>query len=807
MTIISAIEQKQIELEQDMRSYGVTRYENNLQKRTEYQDLSSLPPGKRALMQAIEPVADAIRAWVEETKKAPRRYADVVKFLDMYVPEEIAFIALKRIINGISEKVKLSTLAISIGGLLLDADSAHKLKRADGKQFNVVQDWVKSYSEGKARSVLRAAVRRAAVATEKWSHEERLRIGLKIIEIIQQATGYIETMMLVEGHHNTQVYVSSSPKLDAWMTKGHAQCKLLSPMYLPMVCKPRDWTGPMDGGYYTFQLSLVRTRNASFREELEGFEMPEVYAAVNRLQSTAWRINKPVARVMAQAKELGGGIAGLPRVDGEEGPQKPLDIETNEEARKAYRKAASQYMRSIAKTKSKVKAMFQKLWVAEEYSQFDAIYFPHSLDWRGRAYPIPAYVNPQSDDSGKALLEFAEGKRLGDNGAYWLAVHIANCYGYDKASFDDRVQWVLDHEEQIMDSAMNGLDGQRFWCEADSPFCFLAGCLEWMGYRMTGEEYVSHLPIQMDGSCNGLQNFSAMLLDPVGGKATNLVPSEKPSDIYGEVAKVSASIVVEDAAKGIKEAQALVGQVNRKLTKRNCMTYVYGVSAWGMRDQLAAEIQDLLAKGALNLGECDAWNTAAYLAKVNSEAIGRVVVAAKAAMDWLQNVAKTVAKDGLPVNWISPIGFPVQQNYREVLGKSVNVTYMGKAQKIVVAREGDKLNSRRQALGIAPNFVHSCDAAHMMRTINKAAEMGVTHFSFIHDSFGCHAGDMDTLGQALREAFVEQYSGDVLGDFRAQLVSQLEASGSSELANELPPVPARGTLELAAVLESDYFFA
>lgn len=804
---LTNLEQKQIELEQDMRTYGAIRYDQTLQRRVEHKDLAAMPPGKRALMKAIEPVAEAIEKWVEETKKAPRRYADVVRFLDSYQPEEIAYIALRRIINGLSEKVKLSTLAISIAGLLMDAEGCHKLKAHDAKQFLTVQDWVKSYTEGKARAVVRAALRRAEIAEEKWSHDERLRIGLKIIEIIEQATGYIETVTIVEGHHNTQTYVTSTPKMDDWMAKGHAQCKLLSPMYLPMVAPPRPWIGPMDGGYYTFQLSLVRTRNKAFREELEGFAMPRVYEAVNTLQGTAWRINKAVVRVLKQVQEMGGGIAGIPKMEGDPAPQKPLDIAENTEARKAYSKACSAHMRGKMKQKSKVKALAQKLWVAEEYQDYEALYFPHSLDWRGRAYPIPSYVNPQSDDSGKALLEFAEGKRLGDNGAYWLAVHIANCYGFDKASFDDRVQWVLDHEAQIMDSALAGLDGERFWCDADSPFCFLAGCLEWAGYRMTGEDYVSHLPIQMDGSCNGLQNFSAMLLDPVGGKATNLVPSEKPSDIYGEVAKVAAEIVAVDAANGVKEALALMGQVTRKLTKRNCMTYVYGVTAWGMRDQLAAEMQDLLGKGQIDLGECDVWNSAAYLSKINVQAIGRVVVAAKEAMDWLQAVAKVVAQDGLPVNWTTPIGFPVQQNYREILGKSVHVTYMGKKQKLTVAREGDKLNGRRQALGISPNFVHGCDAAHMMRTINKASEMGVTHFSFIHDSFGCHAGDMDTLGQALRLAFVEQYSGDVLGDFHAQLVSQLEASGSSDLIAQIPPVPKRGTLDLEAVLKSDYFFA
>lgn len=802
--MMTSKEQQQIEREEQMRTLGVIRYERQMAER----DLADLPPGTRMLFEAIDPLAQHVAEWVEETGKNPRRYGKVLHFVKLFQPEEIAYIALRRVINAVSERTKLGTLAMSVANLLKDADQANRFRAKDKKQFDVVQDWVKEYSAGKAQGVLRRAMVAAEIPDTEWSYDERLQLGLKVVELIQGGTGFIETVTMNEGPNNTTTYVVGTEKLQKWLESSHEKCKLLSPMYLPMVCKPRDWVAPNEGGYYTMQVSLVRTRNKGFKEELETWDMPQVYAAVNRLQNTAWRINAGVFRVMKEAREMGGGIAGIPKVEGEPIPVKPLDIETNELARKEYSKACSRVMRSNLKNGSKVRALVQKLWVAEEYLEEETLYFPHSLDWRGRAYPIPSYVNPQSDDAGKALLMFAEGKRLGDNGAYWLAVHIANCFGYDKASFDERVQWVLEHEAQIMDSAMNGLSGERFWVEADSPFCFLAGCLEWMGYRMTGEDYVSHLPIQMDGSCNGLQNFSAMLLDPIGGKATNLVPSEKPSDIYGEVAKVAAVMVLADAEKGVKEAIALVGKVTRKLTKRNCMTFVYGVTAWGMRDQLAVEIQDLIGKGQLDLGDdADAWNTAAYLSKINVQAIGQVVVAAKQAMDWLQEVAKVVAQDGLPVNWVSPIGFPVQQHYRETIGKRVNVTYMGHAQKITVAREGDKLNSRRQALGIAPNFVHSCDAAHMMRTINTAADMGVTHFSFIHDSFGCHAGDMDTLAQALRVAFVEQYSGDVLGDFYVQLVTQLESTGSTDLVKNIPPVPKRGTLDLQGVLESDYFFA
>ena len=124
--------------------------------------------------------------------------------------------------------------------------------------------------------------------------------------------------------------------------------------------------------------------------------------------------------------------------------------------------------------------------MAEKFADEPEIYFPWALDWRGRLYPVPGLVNPQADDLGKAMLEFAVGKPLGERGAYWLAIQLANKFGNDKVSFDDRIAWVRDHEAEILDSAKHPLDGRRFWIQADDPWQFLAACFEWAGYKEQG---------------------------------------------------------------------------------------------------------------------------------------------------------------------------------------------------------------------------------------------------------------------------------------------------------------------------------
>src|SRR5207302_1030833 len=85
-------------------------------------------------------------------------------------------------------------------------------------------------------------------------------------------------------------------------------------------------------------------------------------------------------------------------------------------------------------------------------------YYPWQMDHRGRAYPVPPQMHPQSDHIGRALIEFADGKPLGERGAYWLAIHLANCYWKKKkVSFEKRLAWLQENEAEILDFAANPL--------------------------------------------------------------------------------------------------------------------------------------------------------------------------------------------------------------------------------------------------------------------------------------------------------------------------------------------------------------
>lgn len=803
--------ERQLKLEEESRELGAARYQaERLPWKDEHgktKPESELPPGMYLLKQIVEPVAEGVRQFLAEAQagRAGRKHT-AAKLLQEITPEAAAYIVCKRVINGLTTQENTQAVLINIGMMVRDHIEFERFHSKEPRLYRWMIEELKKATSGRHRTrVLRRVLSRAQVERLGWGNEECLSVGGKLLDILIERTGMVRVVTVSTGKRRSKTVIEPAEDVLEWLNNQHERCALLSPVYLPMLCEPVDWTGPKGGGYLTQfprPMHFVKTGNQEYLEELEGVDMPKVYEAVNLLQRVPWRVNRFILEVMDEAWKHGDQVGGLPPRDPEPLPATPPDMDTNEEALKAWKRAASEVYTRNARLGSKRLGVEQKLWMARKFVDEQAIYYPWCVDFRGRAYPIAGIgsMNPQADDSGKALLEFANGEPLGEDGAYWLAVHIANLFGVDKVSLDDRVAWVEKNTDKILDSALRPLDGERFWCEADKPWQALAACKEWLGYQMEGDDYVSHLPIAMDGSCNGLQNFSAALRDPVGAAATNLLPSATPNDIYQQVADETERMLAQSS-----DPMALLwrGRVSRKIVKRPVMTLPYGATLFGMRDQIADELRKAEEAGTPIIPKDQVGEASTYLAKVVYEAIGNVVVAAREAMDWLQEAAKVVSGNGLPILWTTPDGFPVLQNYRKIVTHRQKVHFDGQVYRLSLGEETREIDVRKNALAISPNFVHSLDAAHMRATVRLCNEHGVTSLVMVHDSYGCHASKVSEMNYLLRRAFYEQYQGHILADFRDELASQLPPDAQEKL----PKLPELGTLDLEQVLRSDFFFA
>ena len=258
------------------------------------------------------------------------------------------------------------------------------------------------------------------------------------------------------------------------------------------------------------------------------------------------------------------------------------------------------------------------------------------------------------------------------------------------------------------------------------------------------------------------------------------------------------------------------------------MTLPYGAKKFGFKDQILEDtIYPAIQKNVLAFSRPN--QSAMYMAGLIWDAVHKVVVKAMEAMAWLQDASALLAKDRdingnpVPTYWVTPAGFPVWQKYPKTTVTRVSTflsgelkiystyeesdTKLEKSSRLTVslAKPSEGLDVRRQRQGIAPNFVHSMDASHLMLTIIKCHdEYEINSFAVIHDSYATHACDAGKLFRAVRDVFVDTYkNNDVLQNLHDQIKNML----SSKLVDELPDIPSKGSLDLDQVRQSLYAFA
>lgn len=802
---------RQRELEARSMEWGVTRYAHQRERN----EAADTKPGQKMVRQMVELCAAVIR---EEThSKRAGRMTVARKYFKLFSPEQLALVAARAALNAVSKPggETLVRVGVRIGTILEDA---YELRQLEPVQPGLVRAGL-----NKARKATSTRHRRAVMNTHlkaarerspevfdagpQWTESDKLAVGVRLLEILEDVTRLVAVEQR-QSRHRTPKYLVATSRLIEWLDNAHEYQAIMEPFHLPMVIPPVRWEKPIGGGYLSYdlpKLRLMKTHNRGTIDELYGADLSRVYAVLNDVQETPWRVNKAVLDVLEVVSSSGvHDIAGLAHVPSdEELPEKPEDIATNKEAREQWRRAAADFHERRNRARSKRLSLVQTMVVARMMRDEEAIYFPHNLDFRGREYPVVPGLNPQGPDVARALLQFAEGVPIGDeDGPFWLAVHIANLFGVDKVSFEDRVAWVMEHEAEILDSALEPLDGTLFWYTADKPFMALAACMEWAGYKLEGPTFLTRQPIAQDGSCSGLQHFSGMLLDSKGGKAVNLIPGEAPEDFYTEVLEgVNAAIEQTDDP----DLRMWMGKVNRLIVKRPAMTYAYSATTVGMRNQILAELKKAPAMCPEGL---EPYQAATILAPVVREQIEQVMPRAAEAMEWLKAVAVQMAEHNLPVVWYTDFGLPVVQRSMETKQKRVTVLYDGRKLQLFLAAEIDKVNKRKQAASIAPNFIHGNDAEHWMSVVERQA---CPSWALVHDSYGVHAPFVSTLREDLRNTFADMYLPDpenVVGGalLPERLVRFAEACYKLCPDIELPPMPRCGDLDIEMVRESDYLF-
>lgn len=795
---------------------------------------------QKLITEAMTRVADAIqkRISVEENSGARNHcwYQDI-KGLDV---DMLAYLALNTCMDSVGLKSSLTSCISRIGQRIELEHWSAGLKAHDSKLAKRIECQVtKAHSSTKYRTKsARIIASKAGYSLETWLPTRHVKAATPLINAVLEHSGIFD-IWEKSSQKRTMKKMGLTPEATLALANMDHKASWLEPMFAPMIVPPTKWT-KFDSGCYrdavlAEQVPLVRMATHSQRKAIEhdiakaGSEGPEYLQALNAIQATPLRINAYIVEAVAWAWDTDADVGtSFPAKKIMEKPPVPANWDgLTDYAKKGYSLNCREINEINRDTVSQAIVMTQDLQSAKDLLQFDEFYLPWNLDFRGRCYPIP-HFNYHRDDHVKAMFELSNTKPMTEDGASWLAIHLANVGDFDrvsKKSFQDRERWTNDNSAWLCEIGRDFKKTACDWGRADKPFQFLAACHAWSQWVEFGVLYHCPIPTALDGSNSGCQHYSAASLDERDGALVNLTPSESPRDIYQTVADLATQKVQEIAkVSGDDQASAkawLVYGISRKVCKRNTMTYAYSSGVYGFGEQLVSDVMTPLGKQVLEGGlTCHPFGdtteetskAAKFLAKINMEAIREVISSAAAGMEFFKTIAGALAHEGKPVRWTTPTGFTAVQKYSDFDMKKVKLylhdrkTHVDKRTQVTV-RESPKssINKRKSKAGISPNFIHSMDSSHLMRTVMLLKDNGVTDFFLIHDSFASTPPDTDLVYVAVRAAFVDMYDGFCMYQkFLDEARQQLSVQGCESLEVE---IPKKGTLDLNLILQSEYCFA
>jgi DNA-directed RNA polymerase len=867
--------EKQKLLEQEMHDGGIKRWNARNQSAIDGNDASSTDWNVKLTKNFIHPLSMAIEAWLEEYRHKKGRPTRVLYYLEMVDSREAAFITIRQMLNAIAiqDTTSLQHLSDDIASKIEDQVRFSELRSTSAKIKKYLDKIDKSLKQAKSSSykhrknVYASAARKVGSDNwVEWERSEKLHLGSFLIKMACQMVQlwdeeedeleplfYIDEIDISRGKiRKSSKVLGITSKYAAWVSEFISETEAFHPEVGPCLVPPRDWRTPFNGGFHTSKVAsrnpMIKMRDKELARTMTQKQMPLVYKALRGLQNTKWKVNTEVLDVLQEICEkqltlavpsISEGVKPLNPIDGvskfaELKGDKLKEAMTAEEYSDfiTWKRETKTWHEAERSRISNVVDLGRTRRLAEKYSHYDSFYYVYSLDFRQRFYPRASGLSPHGGDIQKGLLRFADRKALGNNGHFWFLIHGANVWdkkqdgskGLAKESFVTRLQAVddKDFEEMCITIAKNPCK-HTDWIRADKPWQFLSWCFEFADYlawKKAGKDtkdFKTFIAAAMDGSCSGIQHYSAMLRDEVGGKAVNLVNSDKPNDIYNEVSEETYTTVKIASKNGEPYADGwLQLGWDRSLPKSPTMTLVYGSSKLTCRDSMGVYLDDRQASfnkenkanGVKGKGKKeipvhsfgdDRWLAEGFMSRHVWDAIGNVVVAARQGMSFLQKVARFVSKQGEPLIWTTKTGFIIKQLVYKTEGRRVDTNLLGRI-NFEIYEETDQVCTRKMQSGLPPNFIHGQDSSHLVMAVCDMMDRGITQLWVVHDDFGTYCCQTGHLHISLRVTFVELYKDCPLEEFITEQEERLNMDIDIDL-------PERGTLDINCVLTSTYMFS
>lgn len=538
----------------------------------------------------------------------------------------------------------------------------------------------------------------------------------------------------------------------------------------PMTDVPAMWSDETPfGGYH---MNSISHADSFIRGANPGAKASQtVYDAVNALQSVGYVINEFTLALAEQLKD-----AGVTELD------------------KFMPKVTGLNRKHVRKTVRTEMA----LAAAHKYSG-SVFYTPWNVDYRGRMYPISSVLHVQSTDFEKSLLKVAEPQPIVDGTAWFLLIHIANCWdvkvdgvSLSKLSLDGRVDYVFENLKTVTAVATAPMDNMDVVTQADKPWQFMAACEEYNALFIDKSRTETSLLVALDCTCSGIQVLSGIIKDADAASLVNVSPSDAPQDAYQAIADSAAQLMLgnvkapKNVVQKVTGFDGYVSLLTRKLCKKVVMTLPYNAAARSHSDYIREVLRD---SGAVLPEDKDVRNALISALGISIRfAMKAMLPKVIELQKWLNNAAKAKAEAcqvsaSQSITWQTPSGFTVSQLKNEAEVVRLDTSFMGEKGRLEIwIADTDTVLPSKHGTCTMPNLIHSLDASLL-----TCAYAGYQKpFGLIHDSVMTTASDMQDAVDLFKQSYITHFgAGQIWELIRDVFATSPELQASMPVMGEL----------------------
>lgn len=317
----------------------------------------------------------------------------------------------------------------------------------------------------------------------------------------------------------------------------------------------------------------------------------------------------------------------------------------------------------------------------------------------------------------------------------YLKIAIANHYGLDKKTWDERLDWfnafMIFRLHNVIELSKN----------ASEPMQFIKMCNQFN--KAMNNELVDGL-VGLDSTASGIQLFGALTACRKTCQRTNLIDDGVRHDIYQEASDYMNTLGLS---------------TTRDMLKNPIMTHFYNSTE---------QPKMLFGEGTPELKT--------FYKFLEDELTG--------ASEGMVDISNCWNPEALVHSWVLPDGHHVHVKVMEQVQKRIEVKELGSTFTYTYYEN----QASEYGRSLAANVIHSLDAYVVREVIRRAAARGFRVIT-VHDAYFCHANYANEMRQFFNDVMAEICEMDLLSDILSQITGEelevIALSDRKELAKEI----------------------